>query len=263
MVTAQWHPTLSTQRQPSVGLSAQRQIISSHTHSKAQKSGQLLHQVCDVPYCRPLGWGLLLGAAEGHPPHWDGHSVYAGYPHQLIFYNATGTHGCYCRPSQYCHTQCLWVRNPFWWLIPLQTCIHPSKTRWQCCSWGHLQLFDRQGGSDWIVNTLGFSVWGIRTSPSPILQLWGICLRPLDKGGICLVVTMGLEGCSTFSQPGNLLGGLFSAVGSMAISMVASFMGALAGVGWALWGVTSSGEMAEDSSGGATPLNMSSSEKER
>ena len=47
---------------------------------------------------------------------------------------------------------------------------------------------------------------------------------------------MGLEGCSTFSQPGNLFGGLFSAGSSTVISMVASLMGVPAGVGWALWG---------------------------
>ena len=98
-----------------------------------------------------------------------------------------------------------------------------------------------EGGSNWVVNTLGSSVWGFQTSPSPKLQLWGLHLRPLNKGGICLAVTMGLEGCSTFSQPGNLFRGLFAA-GSMVVSMVASFTGVLAGhsgewpllVGW--WG---------------------------
>ena len=44
---------------------------------------------------------------------------------------------------------------------------------------------------------------------------------------------MGLEGCSTFSQPGNLFRGLFSAASSMVVSTAASFTGMLAGVGLA------------------------------
>ena len=120
-----------------------------------------------------------------------------------------------------------------------------------------------KGGSNWVVDTLGSSVWGIWTSPSPKVWLWGLHLGPLDKGGICLAATTGLEGCNTFSWPGNLFRDLFSAVGSPVISMAAFFVGAPAGVGWALWGVTSSGGMMEVSPGGAKPLNMSSSEKER
>ena len=77
----------------------------------------------------------------------------------------------------------------------------------------------------------------------PKLWLRGLHLGPLDKGEICPMVAMGLEGCNTFSQPGNLFGGLFSAVDFMVMSMVASFTGAPAGVGWALWGVTSLGGM--------------------
>ena len=86
---------------------------------------------------------------------------------------------------------------------------------------------------------------------------------PLDKGGVSPAVTMGLEGCSTFSQPGDLFGGLFSAAGSMVIPMVSSLMGVLASIGWALWGVTSLGRMMGVSSGRAMPLNTSSLEKER
>ena len=104
---------------------------------------------------------------------------------------------------------------------------------------------------------------GLEPAPSPELLLWGLHLGPLDKGGICLAVTMGLEGCNTFSQPGNLSGGLFSAAGSMVMSMVASITGALAGVGWALWGVTSLGGLMGVSSGRAMPLNTSTLEKER
>ena len=66
---------------------------------------------------------------------------------------------------------------------------------------------------------------------------------PFDKGGICLAVTTGLEGCNTLSQPGNLFRGLFATVGSMVMSTAASFTGVLAGVGWAPLGVTSSGGM--------------------
>ena len=40
----------------------------------------------------------------------------------------------------------------------------------------------------------------------------------------------------------------------MVISTAASFVGAAAGVGWALWGVTSPGGVMEVSPGGATPF---------
>ena len=43
--------------------------------------------------------------------------------------------------------------------------------------------------------------------------------------------TMGLEGCNTYSQLGNMFGGLFSLVGSMVMSTVTSFTGVPAGVG--------------------------------
>ena len=119
-----------------------------------------------------------------------------------------------------------------------------------------------EGGSDWVVNTLGSLGWGIQTSPSPKLLLWGLCLGPLNEGGICPVATMGLEGCSTFSQPGNLFRGLFSTVGSMIMSMVASFTGGLANVGGALSLVASSGVITGVSSRRAMPLNTFSSEKE-
>ena len=52
--------------------------------------------------------------------------------------------------------------------------------------------------------------------------------------------TTGLEGCNTFSQPGNLFGGLFSAAGSMVISTAVSFVGALAGTGWCWLGTLGS-----------------------
>ena len=110
-----------------------------------------------------------------------------------------------------------------------------------------------EGGSDWVVDTPGSLVWGCQTSPPPKLWLWGLLLRPLDKGKVSLAVTMGLEGCR----------GLFSAGGSTVISTVASLMGVPAGVGWALLGVTSLGGMMGVSSGKAMPLNTSSSEKER
>ena len=74
---------------------------------------------------------------------------------------------------------------------------------------------------------------------------------------------MGLEGCNTFSQPGNLFGGHFSAAASTVMVMVASFTGVPAGVGCALWGVSSLGEMGGASSGRAMALNTSSLEKER
>ena len=107
MVTTQWHPTPSTQRQSLVDLSTQRWLsvylpaqkwLSVHLTAQRQLSGYSLDEVCDVLYCRPLGWDLLSRATEGHPPHLGGHSVHLGYPNHLIFYNADGTHGHYSRP---------------------------------------------------------------------------------------------------------------------------------------------------------------------
>ena len=71
-------------------------------------------------------------------------------------------------------------------------------------------------------------------------------------GGICTAATIGLEGCNTFSQPGNQLGGFFSLVGSMVTSMMASFTGESACTGWAplgwpfwvgLWGIPPEGPL--------------------
>ena len=121
--------------------------------------------------------------------------------------------------------------------------VTPAKPSGCIALWTTPNSLVGEGGSDWVVNTLGSSVQGIWTSPSPKLQLQGLFLGPFDKGGICPAVTMGLEGCNTFSQPGNLFRGLFSAVGSMVASTAASFTGVLAGVGWAPLGVTSSGGM--------------------
>ena len=79
-----------------------------------------------------------------------------------------------------------------------------------------------------VVVTFGPSVQGIQTSLSS--QLQGLSLGPLDGWGICLAVTMGQEGCNTFSLAGNLFEGLFSAVDSLAIPTVASSSGVLVGV---------------------------------
>ena len=73
---------------------------------------------------------------------------------------------------------------------------------------------------------------------------------------------MGLEGCSTFSQPRNLFRGLFSTAGSMVVSMVASFTGGSASVSGVLLVVASLGVIMGVSSRRATPLNTSLSEKE-
>ena len=81
-----------------------------------------------------------------------------------------------------------------------------------------------EGGFDWMVDTPCSLICGFWTSP-PGLWLWGLCFMPLDKGRVSPVATMGLEGCSTFSQPGNWFGGLLFAAGSM----VAFFMRVLAG----------------------------------
>ena len=70
MVTTQWHPTLSTQRQSLVDLSAQMQLsvhfpaqkwLLVHLSAQRQLSGYSLDEVHDVLYCRPLGQGLLSG----------------------------------------------------------------------------------------------------------------------------------------------------------------------------------------------------------
>ena len=84
MVPAQWHLSLSTQRQSSVHPSSQRQSWVSS-----------LHKVCDVLYDGPLSQGLLLGATESHLPHWSGHGIHIGHPCCLILYDAAGTHGCH------------------------------------------------------------------------------------------------------------------------------------------------------------------------
>ena len=59
-----------------------------------------------------------------------------------------------------------------------------------------------------------------------------LILGPPDRWGICPAATMGWEGCNTFSQPRNLIGGLFSAMDSLAIPAVASSSGVLTGVSW-------------------------------
>ena len=120
-----------------------------------------------------------------------------------------------------------------------------------------------EGAFGWMDDTPCPLVWGCWSNPPPKPWLWCLYFMPLNKGRVSLAVTTGLEGCSTFSQPGNLFGGLFSVAGSMVIPTVASLMGcqlALVGhsgddlLGWEYMGV---------SSGRATPLNTYSSEKER
>ena len=85
-----------------------------------------------------------------------------------------------------------------------------------------------------MVDTPCSLVWGCWTSSPPELWLWGLHFVPLNKGRVSPVVTMGLQGCSTFSQPGNWFRGLFFAAGSM----VAFFIGVLAGCygEWPPWG---------------------------
>ena len=124
--------------------------------------------------------------------------------------------------------------------------VTPPKPGGSIALWTTYNSLVGEGGSDWVVNTLSSSVWGIWTNPSPKLQLQGLCLRPLDKGGIHLAATMGLEGCSTFSQAGNLFGGLFSAAGSMVMSMVASFT---VGAGWCWLGAMGSNLFGWDDGG--------------
>ena len=124
--------------------------------------------------------------------------------------------------------------------------LHTPSINWSLCRhtvtqrkpgggiicWMTSTLLVGEGGSDWVVDTPGPSVWGCQTNPPPKLQLWGLLFGPLGKGEVSPAATMGLEGCSTFSQPGNLFGGLFSAQGPMVISMVASLTGCWLVLAW-------------------------------
>ena len=77
-----------------------------------------------------------------------------------------------------------------------------------------------------------FQFKGFKTSLS------SLSLGPLNRWGICPAATMSWEGCNTFSQPGNLIRGLLSAMDYLAIPTVASSSGVLTGVlycGHLLW----------------------------
>ena len=143
----------------------------------------------------------------------------------------------------------------------LRHAIMPRKLGGGVACWMTSNSSVSEGGSYRVVITFCFLVLGVQTNPSP--QLQGLSLGHLDGEGICPATTMGQDGCNTFSKPGNLFGGLFSAEGSLAVPMVASSSGVLAGVDLMLWGLASSVGMADISSGRAMPLNTSSLEKER
>ena len=264
MVTAQWCLSLSVQRQSSIHPSTQSQV-SVYPSAQRQVWVSSLHKVCDVLYDGSLSLGHLLGATEKPPAHWSGHSIHIGHPiassfmMQLalmaamvgantaaILKGSWGTlwtfsgGGSLCRQSSHScearrwhhlmdHLQllCGWWGVLTWWSVPL--------THWACCCW---------------------------TILSPKLWLWGLCLGPCDRGGICLVGTTGLEWCITSFHPGNQFGGFAFLDGSSVTFAMASLTGESACVGWALSGTASFDWVTEGSSGRAMPLKTSSSDKE-
>ena len=60
--------------------------------------------------------------------------------------------------------------------------VTPAKPGGGIIHWAIPNSFVGERGSDWVVNTLSSSVWGIWTSPSPELWLWGLCLRLSMEG---------------------------------------------------------------------------------
>ena len=70
--------------------------------------------------------------------------------------------------------------------------VTPTKPGGGIAHWTTSDSLVGEGGSDWVANTLNSLVWGCQTNLSPKLQLWGLHFKPLNKGGICPVATMGL-----------------------------------------------------------------------
>ena len=197
-------------------------------------------------------------------PHWSGHGIHVSHPITSSFImwlvlivttagpNITAILNGFGGTSQ--------TSSGDWSLC--KHTVTPMKPGSGIAHWTTSDSLVGEGGSYWMADTLNSLFWGCKTSLSPKLQLWGLHFGPLDKGGICSAATTGLEVCNTFSQPGNWFGGFFSAVSSMAMSTVISFLGESASVGWTPTGIASSGGAVGDSSRRATPLNTSSSEKE-
>ena len=107
-----------------------------------------------------------------------------------------------------------------------------------------------------VADVLAGLVQGIHTTCS------SLSLRSFSGWGICPAATMGCDWCKTFSHPRNL-GAFSSSAGSLVTLMPAPSSSVQLGVISVLWGIASSIRAMDISSGRASPLNTSISEKER